>query len=68
MFRGMSHPVEEPHYIVLPRRSAHKRQEIEALLQGRGEFRLVVDRRHGERRKSSIVIGSDNRSGIDRRR
>jgi hypothetical protein len=56
------------HYLVIGRRSAQKRPDVEHLLQGRPEFRVVVERRAGERRKSSTVIGSDNRSGIDRRK
>ena len=56
------------HHLVIGRRSAHKRSDVENLLQGRPEFRVVVERRAGERRKSSTVIGSDNRSGIDRRK
>ena len=56
------------HYIVIGRRSAHKQSDVENLLQGRPEFRVVVERRTGERRKASAVIGSDNRSGIDRRK
>jgi hypothetical protein len=55
-------------YVVIGRRSADKCADVENLLQGRPEFRVVVDRRAGERRKSSAVIGSDNRSGIDRRK
>ncbi len=66
--RAMSQTFEDVHFIVIARRSAHKRGEVENLLQGRSEFRVVVDRRTGERRKSAAVIGSDNRSGIDRRR
>ncbi len=64
----MSHSFEDVHYVVIGRRSEHKRPDVENLLQGRPEFRVVVDRRSGERRKSSAVIGSDNRSGIDRRK
>lgn len=64
----MSDTFEDLHYVVIARRSAQKRAEVENLLQGRPEFRVVVDRRAGERRKSSAVIGSDNRSGIERRK
>ncbi|KRT69633.1 MAG: hypothetical protein A3I03_06220 [Candidatus Rokubacteria bacterium RIFCSPLOWO2_02_FULL_68_19] len=64
----MSETFEGVHYVVIGRRSAHKRAAVENLFQGRPEFRVVVDRRAGERRKSSAVIGSDNRSGIDRRK
>ena len=64
----MSQASENVHYVIIGRRSAHKQHEVAALLQGRSEFRVVLDRRHGERRKSMAVIGSDNRSGIDRRR
>lgn len=64
---AMSEIIEGVHYVVIGRRSAYKRTDVENLLQGRSEFRVVVDRRTGERRKSSAVIGSDNRSGIDRR-
>lgn len=63
----MSETFEGVHYVVIGRRSAHKRAAVENF-QGRPEFRVVVDRRAGERRKSSAVIGSDNRSGIDRRK
>ena len=64
----MSETFEGVHYVVIGRRSAHIRATVENLFQGRPEFRVVVDRRAGERRKSSAVIGSDNRSGIDRRK
>lgn len=64
----MSETFEDPHYVVIGRRSADKRADVENLLQERPEFRVVVDRRAGERRKSSAVIGSDNRSGLDRRK
>lgn len=64
----MSDTFEDLHYVVIARRSARKRAEVENLLQGRPEFRVVVDRRAGERRKSSAVIGSDNRSGVERRK
>jgi len=64
----MSETFEDLHHVVIGRRSADKRADVENLLQGRPEFRVVVDRRTGERRKSSAVIGSDNRSGIDRRK
>ena len=64
----MSATFENVHYVVIGRRSAHKRSDVENLLQGRAEFRVVVERRAGERRKFSAVIGSDNRSGIDRRK
>ena len=64
----MSQTSEDVHYVVIGRRSAHKRGEVENLFQGRSAFRVVVDRRTAERRKSAAVIGSDNRSGIDRRR
>ena len=64
----MSETFQNLHYVVIGRRSAHKRADVENLFQGRPEFRVVVDRRAGERRKSSAVIGSDNRSGIDRRK
>ena len=64
----MSETFEDIHYVVIGRRSARKRSDVEHLLQGRAEFRVVVERRTGERRKSSTVIGSDNRSGIDRRK
>lgn len=56
------------HYVVIGRCSAHKRSDVENLLQGRSEFRVVVERRAGDRRKSTTVIGSDNRSGTDRRK
>ena len=64
----MSQTFDDVHYVVIGRRSADKRADVEHLLQGRPEFRVVVERRAGERRKSSAVIGSDNRSGIDRRK
>lgn len=64
----MSQASENVHCVIIGRRSAHKQHEVEALLQGRPEFQVVVDRRRGERRKSIAVIGSDNRSGMDRRR
>ena len=64
----MSQTFGDIHYVVIARRSALKRGEVENLLQGRPEFRVVVDRRVGERRKSAAVLGSDNRTGIDRRK
>ena len=64
----MSQTFDDVHYVVIGRRSADKRADVENLLQGRSEFRVVVERRAGDRRKSSGVIGSDNRSGIDRRK
>lgn len=63
----MSQTSEDVHYVVIGRHSAHKQSELVGLLQGRPEFRVLVERRCGERRKSLAVIGSDNRSGIDRR-
>ena len=64
----MSQTFEDVHYVVIGRRSTHKRADVESLLQGRSEFRVVTDRRVSERRKFETVIGSDNRSGIDRRK
>ena len=64
----MSQTFEDIHYVVVGRRSAHKRVEVENLLQGRPEFRIVIDRRTAERRRSTAVMGSDNRTGIDRRK
>ena len=64
----MSQTFEDVHYVVVGRRSAHKRAEVENLLQGRPEFRVLIDRRTMERRKSMAVLGSDNRTGIDRRK
>ncbi len=64
----MSESFENVHYVVIPRRSAHKREELEAVFQGRPQFRVIIDRRQGERRKSVAVMGSDNRSGVDRRK
>ena len=64
----MSQTFDDVHYVVIGRRSADKRADVENLLQGRAEFRVVVERRAGDRRKSSAVIGSDNRCGIDRRK
>ena len=64
----MSQASESVHCVIIGRQSADKQHEVAALLQGRPEFRVVVDRRRGERRKSIVVIGTDKRSGIDRRR
>lgn len=57
----------EVHYVVVSRRSAHKKDQVEVLLKGWPEFQVVVDRRRAERRKNVAVAGSDNRAGIDRR-
>ncbi len=63
----MSQTSGDVHYVIIGRRSAHKQNELANLLRGKPEFQVVIDRRHGERRKSMAVLGSDNRSGIDRR-
>lgn len=63
----MSQASENVQYVIIGRRSAGKQSEVAALLAGRPDFRVLVDRRHGERRRSPAVIGSDRRSGLDRR-
>jgi len=55
-------------YVIVGRRSAHKKDEIEILLKDSPHFQVIVDRRRRERRRSSFpVMGPDNRAGIDRR-
>ncbi len=56
------------HYVIVSRRSVHKKEEVEVLLQGRPEFQVIVDRRKWERRKDSVPdIGANHRAGSDRR-
>jgi hypothetical protein len=58
----------EVHYVIVSRRSAHKKEEVEGLFQGRSEFQVIVDRRKWERRKDSVPdIGANHRAGSDRR-
>jgi len=58
----------EVHYVIISRRSAHKKDEVELLLQGRPHFQVIVDRRCAERRKNAVPIAArDNRRGKDRR-
>lgn len=63
----MTHPAEV-HYVIVGRRSAHKRDEIAILLKDSPQFQVIVDRRRSERRRNSFpVMGSENRTGIERR-
>ena len=62
----MSETFEGVHYVVIGRRSADKRADVETLLQGRPEFRVVVDRRVSERRQRSDAPPGERRQS-DRR-
>lgn len=58
----------DAHYVIVSRRSAHKKEEVEVLLQGRPEFQVIVDRRKWERRKDNVpAMDANGRTGSDRR-
>lgn len=55
------------HYVVMGRRSAVMVQALRTLLKGYPEFKVVVDRRRGERRRSPDTTKSETRRRKDRR-
>lgn len=55
------------HYVVVGRRSAVMAQALRTLLKGYPEFKVIVDRRMGERRRISDTTKSERRSPKDRR-
>ena len=58
----------ELHYVIISRRTANKKDQVETLLKGWPEFQVIVDRRRNERRKKNFAAtSSDSRTGTDRR-
>lgn len=55
------------HHVIVGRRSARIKKEVEARLKGQPEFMVIVDRRKGERRRGTGSMRSDKRKGKDRR-
>ena len=55
------------HYVIVGRRSAGIVRRLRALLKGHPEFKVIVDRRRGERRLGFDTTKSERRRGEDRR-